>query len=70
MKHKQYGEVKIIGLIPRSRTIYLVESTDRGPGWDETSQSYKGVRNSVGWFRGENYMFGQQFRTHKKHLNG
>lgn len=66
--HPELVKVKVVSKKPNSRTIYIVECVDRGKGFDEKTQSYKGHKNPVGWMRGENREFGKQFEVHKKTL--
>jgi len=49
-----------------SRTMLMVKDIDRGPGWDENTQSYKGVRTANGWYLGRNYDYGT---IHPVHIN-
>lgn len=66
--HRYLGKVVVLSKVEKSRTKYNVECVDRGPGWDEKTKSYKGVKNSVGWYRGENRQFGHQDIVHKNEL--
>lgn len=64
------GRVTVDSAIKNSRTAVNVTCIDRGEGWDEKTQSYKGVKTNyrngeaVGWSRGENRHFGQTFEVH------
>jgi len=76
MVHKEgtpwFGEIAY--KVPKSRTKVVVEDTDRGPGWDSKSQSYKGYypkgkgAAGGGWSRGQNHDFGREFTIHIKYL--
>lgn len=66
MTHSQLGKVQVKSRKPNSRVIVIVEVIDRGKGWDEKTQTYKGHKNSVGWMRGENRHFGC---TDEVHIN-
>ncbi len=76
--HQTHGEMFVDELPARSRTFVLATITDRGPGWDERTQSYKGhsctIKDSNGqivsasWSRGENREFGNQHLVHIKDL--
>ena len=60
---------QIIKMVEGSRTKAIVKDIERGPGWDETSQSYKGVSTKNGWFRGKNNGFGDELEIHIKYIN-
>lgn len=65
--HPDLIKVKVLGRIPKSRTKVEVQVVDRGKGWDEKSQSYKGVKYPNGWGRHQNREYGHKdvidFRT-------
>jgi len=56
--HNDLGLIEVISVAPKSRTKVAVKILDRGKGWDENKQRYKGVRISTGWYRGENREYG------------
>ncbi len=60
--------VEILGFLLKSRTRVTVKDICRGPGWDEETQKYAGVKVPGGWYRGQNYGYSQQFVTHLKNL--
>lgn len=62
--HKTLGKVSIESTVPKSRTKVVATCLERGVGWNEIKQSYTGVRNSVGWYRGENRDFGTKHEVH------
>lgn len=68
MNHLDLGKVKVVSCINRSRTLVEVEILDKGKGWDEQSQSYKGHTNKIGWMRGENRECGNLDVVHRKEL--
>lgn len=75
--HTQLGRVKIIGREEGTVTKLIVESIDRGPGFDKKTESFKGVKRTFikngevcsNWNRGENREFGTQHVVHKKDLS-
>jgi len=56
------------GRAPGSHSKLIVEDIDRGPGYHEQSGTYKGVKVRGGWYRGENYSYGQEQVVHKNQL--
>lgn len=76
MIHSTLGKVFVEKAVENSRTKVVVTVLDRGKGWDDLRQSYKGVRTvtknlfghteSQTWSRGENYTHGQ---TDEVHIN-
>ena len=60
--------------MPNSYTKVLIMDNDRGPGWDEFTQSYKGFyTDGTGpangkWSRGQNNDYGKDFERHIKQL--
>jgi len=62
------GKFEIIGFEEGSQTRVIIKDIDRGPGWDEASRSYKGVNVEHGWYRGENFAYGQEDVCHRKDL--
>lgn len=66
--HPQFGKVKVLRPIPKSRTLLEVKLIDRGPGYDHNLKRYTGVKVSSGWMRGQNYQYGHIDETHYKHL--
>jgi hypothetical protein len=71
--HHYHGLVEVVDVVPKSRTKVVVKEINRGVGWDEQSQSYKGVKlklkDGVGWMRGQNFGFGTEHVIHKKELS-
>jgi len=63
------GVYKVIAKQPNSRTLLLLEDIDRGKGWCDATKKYVGVKTPNGWYRGQNYDYGNQIIRHKKHLN-
>ena len=63
------GKYEIICQAENSRVRFEVKDIDRGPGWSEAKQTYVGVKVRNGWYRGENYCFGEMYIIHKKNLN-
>lgn len=65
---------KIISKVEGSRTLFLIQDIERGKGWDEKTQSYKGYFTEGGnnanqrWNRGENYDYGKIVKVHIKKL--
>ena len=57
---------KVIG--HEGRTKLILEDIYRGPGWDESKEKYVGIQKPGGWFRGQNYAFGQEMTIHVKEL--
>lgn len=68
MKHDDLGKVTVDSVEPKSRTLLNVTCIDRGKGWNEISQSYTGVKTSVGWYRGENREFNSKHLVHYNKL--
>lgn len=66
--HDDLGEIKVINKVEKSRTKYIVKILERGPGWDSSTQNYKGVKVKSGWFRGENREFETEHIVHKNTL--
>lgn len=56
--HDALGRVRVVKATPNTRVKVEVESIDRGAGWDDIQQRYKGVRTENGWMRAENKQFG------------
>lgn len=56
--HDNLGLVEVVSIEPKSRTKVAVKILNRGKGFDEKTQRYKGVRISTGWYRGENRQYG------------
>ena len=53
-------KVLVLKKVDGTRTKVLVQYIDRGKGWDEKSQSYKGIKTHDGWQRGQNYRYGNK----------
>jgi hypothetical protein len=72
------GLYEVKGFMLNSKTMVEIEDIDRGKGWDERSQRYKGytriTKNEEGrvigtaWGRGENRCFGEVSTIHRKSL--
>jgi hypothetical protein len=68
--HKDLGLVEVLGKAnENTRTMFKVKSIDRGDGWDENNQQYKGVKTKYSWSRSENKVYGEIFTVHKKDLS-
>jgi len=67
-EHDSLGKVEIVGVEENSRTKVLVKILERGEGYDESTNKYKGVRTKSGWFRGENKQYGTIDVVHIKTL--
>lgn len=68
LNHSDLGKVTVDSIHKDSRVLVDVTVIERGKGWDEVSQTYKGVRISTGWYRGENKSFGSKDTVHIKDL--
>lgn len=68
--HNVHGRVQALDFLPNSYTKLTVRETDRGIGWDERSQSYKGVstKDGQGWSLGKNYSYNAEHVVHVKDL--
>ena len=62
------GKYEVVKRDAKRYTIYTIRDIDRGQGWCELTQTYKGVRNSSGWFRGQNYSYDEEIITHRSNL--
>ena len=72
--HSTLGRVYVKGAPKGARTTLFITCIDRGPGWDEVSQTYKGTRRiftdpntgekSISWSRGQNYQYGFEDEVH------
>tara|TARA_R100001463_G_C3517448_1_gene220515 strand:- start:406 stop:651 length:246 start_codon:yes stop_codon:yes gene_type:complete len=62
------GKYEVVKRDAKRYTIYTIRDIDRGQGWCELTQTYKGVRNSSGWFRGQNYSYDEEIITHRSKL--
>ena len=66
--------VLILHFLPKSKTQVMVRDIDRGRGWDEISESYKGYYARGGncatgtWIRGQNHGYTDEFKVHIKEL--
>ena len=61
--------VEIQGMVPKSRTKCKVKVIERGPGYDEKSGKYHGVRTRTSWSRGERKDHGVVIECHIKDLD-
>ena len=75
---KSLGKVKVLGRVPKSKTLLEVECLDKGKGFDKKTQTYKGVKSRFinkdgevisNWSRAENREFGTTDVVHKNDLN-
>jgi len=66
--HPQLNLVIVDGVVTGSRTKVNITVLDKGKGWNEKTQSYKGYKNSVGWMRGENRQYLFKDTVHIKDL--
>lgn len=64
--HPVLGKVSVNRVHAETRTKVEVTCLDRGKGWCEITEKYKGVKCKSGWFRGENKGFGTK---HVVHIN-
>ena len=62
------GKYEVIKRDAKRYTIYTIIDIDRGQGWCELTQTYKGVKNPSGWSRGQNYGYDQEITTHRSNL--
>ena len=69
------GKYEVVKRDAKRYTIYTIIDIDRGQGWCELTQTYKGVRKSLGkgdlcsgWSRGQNYGYNQEITTHRSNL--
>jgi len=77
-RHKDFGQVKILGREEGTVTKLKVTPIDRGDGWDPKTGTFKGVRKTrqndrgevvTNWSRSENREFGSEDVVHKKDLS-
>ena len=61
-------KVEFVEMKPKSRTKCLVKLKERGKGWDESTNSFKGINTKTGWIRGERKDFNQVIECHIKNL--
>lgn len=61
-------EVEFLNPKPNSRTVATVRYTNRGKGWNESSQGFTGIRVGKGWFRGTNMQFNEMHEVHINNL--
>jgi hypothetical protein len=62
------GKYEVVKRDAKRYTIYTIIDIDRGQGWCELTQTYKGVKNPSGWSRGQNYDYDQEITTHRSNL--
>lgn len=67
-RSKRYFQRKYEVTGHEGRTKLILKDVYRGPGWDETLQKYVGVRTVLGWFRGQNYGYGEEMTIHVKEI--
>ena len=68
-QHDTLGKVSVDSIHKSSRVLVEVTCIDRGEGYDELNETYKGVKVRNGWRRGENRDFGHKDVTHINQLN-
>lgn len=67
--HKFHGGLfKVMSQVKGSRTKFICKDIDKGPGWDKDLRRYVGVNVPNGWYRGENYGYGDKVEYSKKYL--
>lgn len=66
--HPTLVRVYVDSVVEGSKTKLNVTVVDRGKGWNEKTQSYKGWKNSIGWMRGENREYLKTDVVHKNDL--
>jgi hypothetical protein len=66
--HDTLGKVQVVAVVEKSRTKVQVSILDRGKGYNKKTKKYSGVRNSVGWYRGQNRQYGNVDEVHIKTL--
>lgn len=59
---------RIISIVGGSKTKVVVKDTERGVGWNESIQKYKGITNKGGWQLGKNYDFSSDSIVHRKDI--
>jgi len=62
------GKYEIICQAENSRVRFEVKDIDRGPGWNERTKEYTGIKTSRGWYLGRNYCYGEMYTIHQKFL--
>lgn len=66
-RHPDLGKVSVDRVHGKTRTKVEVTCLDRGEGWCDITETYKGVKFKGGWKRGQNHEFGTE---HVVHING
>lgn len=66
--HTTLGTVKVLKVVPKSRTKLVVKLLDHGAGYDHDRKRYTGVHKKGGWMRGQNYQRGHVDEVHRKDL--
>lgn len=70
MTHPVWGRLSIIKQLGRVRLTG--KEVARGPGWDESTNSYIGVKiktpTGTSWCRGQNYGYGDEHTFRKEDL--
>lgn len=59
---------EIIGFVEGSYTKVKIVDNYRGHGFDNKTQTFKGVKKGRAWVRGENKGYGQEHIVHRKEL--
>lgn len=62
------GKYVILGLEPQSRTKVRIKDVDRGAGHNAALDRFTGIIIESGWYRGENYGYGDELICHRKRL--
>ena len=60
--------IEIVSIPEGSRTVVVVKDIYKGKGWDEELKKYIGVKCTNGWYRGQNYGWGREFKVHIKDI--
>lgn len=72
VNHIHLGKCIVTGIPNGSRVKVEIECIDRGPGWNEETETYTGTtrwfKDHVSWSRGENRQFGDTDVVHKNSL--
>ncbi len=63
------GKYKVVKRDAKRYTIYTIVDIDKGQGWCELTQAYKGVKIPSGWSRGQNQGYDKETITHRSNLN-
>lgn len=69
MFHPDNGKVSVDRVHGKSRTKVEVTNLDRGAGWCDITNKYKGVKTKGGWQRGQRHDFGETDVVHINELS-